>query len=50
MVTIARIEPDDETTLDNIINSLRSKDNLISHHIQAIKERRATQRTSLKIC
>ncbi len=37
---ITTIEPDDKTRLDNIINSLRSKDNLISHHIQAFKERR----------
>lgn len=41
-VTIATIEPQDETRLDHIINSLRSKDNLISHHIQAFKQRRAT--------
>ena len=39
---IATVEPQDETRLDHIINSLRSKDNLISHHIQAFKERRAT--------
>jgi hypothetical protein len=39
---IATIEPDDKTRLDNIINSLRSKDNLISQRIQAFKERRAS--------
>lgn len=31
-------EPDDETSLVDIINSLRSKHNLISHRIQAFKE------------
>jgi hypothetical protein len=40
--TIATIEPQNETRLDHIINSLRSKDNLISQRIQAFKERRAT--------
>jgi hypothetical protein len=39
---IATIKPDDKTRLDDMINSLRSKDNLINHHIQAFKERRIT--------
>ena len=39
---IATIEPQDETRLDHIINSLRSKDSPISLAIQALKQRRAT--------
>ncbi|MGC1930834.1 MAG: DUF4062 domain-containing protein, partial [Candidatus Nitrosopolaris sp.] len=39
---IATIEPQNETRLDQIINSLRSKDNLISQRIHAFKERRDT--------
>ena len=38
--TIATIEPQDETRFDDIINNLRSKDNLISRRIQAFKEHR----------
>jgi hypothetical protein len=44
---IAIIEPQDETRLDNIINSLRSKDNSISHHIQAFKKRRVAIRNDV---
>jgi hypothetical protein len=39
---IATIKPDDKTRLDDMINSLRPKDNLINHYIQAFKERRIT--------
>ena len=44
---IAIIEPQDETRLDNIIKRLRSKDNLISQHIQGFKERRVTIRNNI---